>query len=64
MTTVAKGQDNGTRTGRQGVVPNIISGLATGLFSIPEGMAWDVTRKWLKQRTAQDQKTANQSVEP
>ena len=25
---------------RQGLVPNIISGLATGLFSIPEGMAY------------------------
>ncbi len=25
---------------RQGFVPNIISGLATGLFSIPEGMAY------------------------
>ncbi len=25
---------------RTGIVPNIISGLATGLFSIPEGMAY------------------------
>jgi SulP family sulfate permease len=33
MTTEAK-------PGRSGLVPNIISGLATGLFSIPEGMAY------------------------
>ena len=33
MTTEAKPQ-------RKGFVPNIISGLATGLFSIPEGMAY------------------------
>ncbi len=25
---------------RSGFVPNVISGLATGLFSIPEGMAY------------------------
>ena len=29
-----------TKAPRQGLVPNIISGLATGLFSIPEGMAY------------------------
>jgi sulfate permease, SulP family len=29
-----------TKTERTGIVPNIISGLATGLFSIPEGMAY------------------------
>ena len=29
-----------TRSERTGIVPNIISGLATGLFSIPEGMAY------------------------
>lgn len=29
-----------TLSQRQGMVPNIISGLATGLFSIPEGMAY------------------------
>lgn len=33
MTTEAKPQ-------RTGIVPNMISGLATGLFSIPEGMAY------------------------
>ena len=33
MTTEAKTQ-------RTGIVPNMISGLATGLFSIPEGMAY------------------------
>jgi sulfate permease, SulP family len=31
----AEGKPQGT-----GLVPNIISGLATGLFSIPEGMAY------------------------
>jgi SulP family sulfate permease len=29
-----------TKKPREGLVPNIISGLATGLFSIPEGMAY------------------------
>jgi MFS superfamily sulfate permease-like transporter len=29
-----------TKSERTGIVPNIISGLATGLFSIPEGMAY------------------------
>ena len=29
-----------TKPQRKGIVPNIISGLATGLFSIPEGMAY------------------------
>ncbi len=29
-----------TKSKRSGFVPNIISGLATGLFSIPEGMAY------------------------
>lgn len=29
-----------TKAPRQGIVPNIISGLATGLFSIPESMAY------------------------
>jgi MFS superfamily sulfate permease-like transporter len=33
MTTEVKPQ-------RTGFVPNVISGLATGLFSIPEGMAY------------------------
>ena len=40
MTTVANQQVIETKTGRQGVMPNVISGLATGLFSIPEGMAY------------------------
>ncbi len=40
MTTEAIRQENESEPGRQGVVPNIISGLATGLFSIPEGMAY------------------------
>jgi SulP family sulfate permease len=29
-----------TATQRSGIIPNLISGLATGLFSIPEGMAY------------------------
>lgn len=33
-------QETEVKTPRQGIVPNIISGLATGLFSIPEGMAY------------------------
>jgi MFS superfamily sulfate permease-like transporter len=37
MATLAK---EATETRRSGFVPNIISGLATGLFSIPEGMAY------------------------
>jgi SulP family sulfate permease len=40
MAGQAKSQDKKTKTQRQGLVPNIISGLATGLFSIPEGMAY------------------------
>lgn len=30
----------GAKKSRDGIVPNMISGLATGLFSIPEGMAY------------------------
>jgi SulP family sulfate permease len=40
MTVVAKHEDENKKSKRQGIVPNIISGLATGLFSIPEGMAY------------------------
>jgi SulP family sulfate permease len=40
MTAKAMSQNEETKPQRQGVVPNIIAGLATGLFSIPEGMAY------------------------
>ncbi|MCB8984375.1 MAG: SulP family inorganic anion transporter [Ardenticatenaceae bacterium] len=43
MTDTAISSPNTTETKqpqRQGFVPNVISGLATGLFSIPEGMAY------------------------
>lgn len=42
MTDTAKNipEDAEPKAPRQGFVPNIISGLATGLFSIPEGMAY------------------------
>jgi len=42
MTTTTKPQpqEAETKAPRQGIVPNIISGLVTGLFSIPEGMAY------------------------
>jgi sulfate permease, SulP family len=36
----ASGLPEAGKTQRTGIVPNIISGLATGLFSIPEGMAY------------------------
>jgi sulfate permease, SulP family len=34
------GRPEAAKPARTGIVPNIISGLATGLFSIPEGMAY------------------------
>jgi sulfate permease, SulP family len=37
---VAPGKPEEVKAPRPGIVPNIISGLATGLFSIPEGMAY------------------------
>jgi sulfate permease, SulP family len=42
MTTISEphSPDADVTPPRQGIVPNIISGLATGLFSIPEGMAY------------------------
>jgi sulfate permease, SulP family len=39
MTTLAK-ESTEAKPKSSGIVPNIISGLATGLFSIPEGMAY------------------------
>jgi SulP family sulfate permease len=39
MTTLAK-ESTEAKPKSAGIVPNIISGLATGLFSIPEGMAY------------------------
>ena len=39
MTTLAK-ETTEAKPKNTGIVPNIISGLATGLFSIPEGMAY------------------------
>src|SRR5512139_1221913 len=39
MATLAK-ESTETKPKSTGIVPNIISGLATGLFSIPEGMAY------------------------
>ena len=39
MTTIAK-ETTEAKPKSTGIVPNIISGLATGLFSIPEGMAY------------------------
>jgi sulfate permease, SulP family len=39
MTTLAK-ETTEAKPKSAGIVPNIISGLATGLFSIPEGMAY------------------------
>ena len=39
MTTLAK-ESTEAKPKSTGIVPNIISGLATGLFSIPEGMAY------------------------
>ncbi len=42
MTTTneSKAQETEAKTPSRGLVPNIISGLATGLFSIPEGIAY------------------------
>src|SRR5512136_1726409 len=39
-TADASGLPEAGKTQRTGIVPNIISGLAAGLFSIPEGMAY------------------------
>jgi SulP family sulfate permease len=40
MTTVANQPVQETKTGLQGMLPNVISRLAAGLFSIPKGMAY------------------------
>ncbi len=40
MTTHTNGDEVEVKPQRRGLMPNVISGLATGLFSIPEGMAY------------------------